>query len=155
MIYIVQLFVVLVARYLGRHDGPACDQFSEYGTNDSQQKLFHGTNWKAKAVISMIALVPFISMKWPVLLMLMICYTFIMWSVFNVSLNLVRHIPERPWDYISTGSNLTDRTLRHWFGEKAGRYLVFISLVLVIVLNILMRIFYAKSYPDSFGLVSL
>jgi hypothetical protein len=143
MIYLVQLLWIAAAYWLGRHDAPACDQFSNFGSSTEQQKLFHRTNWKAKAVLAVLGILACAPMPWLAILMLGILAVAIMWPVFNISLNLARR-PKRAWHYLSTGSNHTDQVAIWLWGQTGGKGIVKACALIVIILNILLFLFYHK-----------
>lgn len=139
-VYIIQVLVFLIAIYLGRHDAPACDNFSFYGTIARQQKLFHSTNWKVKFLIILSTSLPFaLQQQWLIGVLYGFCGMCIMWPTFNIALNLTRMVPsKRPWYYISLTSNKTDVWLKRVFGVYAGKYLTYLCALYVVLFNLLL-----------------
>ena len=156
MFILIQILVALAAWWLGRHDAPACDNFAQHGSTPDEQSRFHGSNWKIKAVIAVMASLAVLPLSnLVVALLLAISNTFILWTLFNISLNLARFVPERSWDYVSESSNKTDVWLTKKFGNDAGFVLAAFSFVMVLTVNLLTPIFYGKTFPDCFRLVQL
>lgn len=137
---ITEVFALVYVFYAGRHDAPACDHFAEYGVHPTASKIFHATNFKAKCAVGAIALLQFHSCKWYVIAMMALALMFIMWMPFNISLNLRRN-PRKPWDYLSEGSNTTDRSVQFIFKNNAGMWLTIVSAALVVALNSAIIIF--------------
>lgn len=154
MFFLMIIMCGLAALYLGRHDAAPCDNFKEYGSTDKAQALFHRTNWKIKAVISIMASLPVLILgNWVLALFQGICSVCVMWPGFNIALNLARTNPTRPWYYLSiSDSNNTDVWLQKIFKTDPGKKLTAVCLIVLISICVLAIVLYGKSYPDCFRL---
>ena len=137
-IIVVYILSILYAYFSGKHDVPAVNSFAQYGSSPAEQNLFHGANWKMKAVYCSTTFLPcfFLPFSFE---MILICSLGLgvawmnIWAWFDIVIVKYRFI-HRPWYYLSNG-NATDRKLLQMFGEKAGVYkligCVFLSFVFV------------------------
>lgn len=128
---IIQIISLLFAFATGRHDVPAVDNFTRFGSNKKHQSEFHGFNWILKIcfVVSVsIAVLPVFGYRDAALLFL--SNSFIIWAVFDPVVNYFRR-EQKKWYYLSKG-NYTDRNLMKLFGENRAGKIKFIICLLVI-----------------------
>lgn len=137
MIYqaiILQVLAFVMGYACGRHDVPAVDNFTRYGSNEKHQKVFHGFNLLLKGCYVAAALV---TTHWVVAL----CCALAISSLFDPTIAIYREKDPnnvKPWYYLSKTSNWFDRKLVGWFGDKAGKWKLFICILFIIVLNLLL-----------------
>lgn len=132
MIYILQILALVFAYACARHDVPAVDNFTFYGSNKKHQSAFHRYNWILKACY---VTAVWLLHSWELGVMSFV----IIWGLFDPVVAICRTVytpPKKPWYYLSTG-NFTDRTLLKVFGSKAGIYKAVLCLAVIITLNIL------------------
>lgn len=136
----VQLLIGLVAYALGRHDVPAVDNFTFYGSTPKHQTDFHRFNWVAKgALVASLSLLAS-AVSWQIALWLAAANTALIWGLFDPVVAIFRTVftpPKKPWYYLSTG-NRTDRKLLQLLGPKAGIYKALICLAILLIANYLM-----------------
>jgi hypothetical protein len=134
MIYLLQILCFLFAVVSGYHDAPACDNFSDNGSSNKQQAVFHGNNWKMKTIVVLLSVcIPIYFRLWTVGVILAVINGSIIWLVFDIALNLKRS--GRSWNYLSE-SNGVDRWLLNHFGKNGGEVKAVACSVLIAVLNV-------------------
>jgi len=134
----VLFWALLYAYYSGRHDVPAVNSFTKYGSNPSEQSKFHSANWKMKLIVCIaLACAPDASVSlrewhfWGAFVVAGVT----VWIVFDAVVARQRQ-NKQVWYYLSTG-NQVDRILLHIFGPRAGIYKTFICVAVVITAVVL------------------
>lgn len=135
----IHIVSILFAYFDGRHDVPAINNFNRYGSNEKDQSAFHGSNWKLKLILCLSLALPPLFWDFSVLSVCRCGITFLVsginiWMIFDPVVALFRD-SKQPWWYLSNG-NKTDRVLKKSFGEHAGKWKLFICIVVSILLTV-------------------
>ena len=114
---------IVFAYACGRHDVPAIDNFTFYGSNAKHQSQFHFYNGLLKTCYVICVAAAFFPF-WGKSLLLFVIDAAIIWGLFDPVVAIFRTVytAKKPWYYLSEKSNITDRTLLKLFGPKAGIY---------------------------------
>lgn len=137
MIWAVHILSISFAYFCARHDVPAVDNFTDYGSTPKHQRIFHGANWKLKFCFCVtMGLMPYLSgYSFASSFLLFIVAWLDVWAVFDPVIARTRK-SKKVWYYLSEG-NATDRILLRAFGKYAGIY----KAALCIVINLIIIIY--------------
>lgn len=142
MIIPIEIISLVFAYAMARHDVPAVDNFTQYGSNKKHQSAFHGWGLVSKTcyVLAMSYAAYWFTKDLKQATILFTINTLIIWAVFDPVIAIYRSVftpPKKPWYYLTDQGPFIDRFLLHVLGKKAGVWKFFISVAIVILLNII------------------
>lgn len=123
MIIAVHILSILFAIFNGRHDVPAVDAFTDHGSAEKPQSMFHRNNLAMKSTfvfalfIIPVLIVPFSFEGTFEFAIAAIAGGLDVWIVFDPVVALVRSNKQAAF-YLS--NNSIDRRLKQWLGKNAG-----------------------------------
>lgn len=137
MIWTIHILSLLFGYYTARHDIPAVDNFTDFGSTPKHQRQFHGANWKLKFLfcVPMFLMAYFANEGLLNAFLFFIAAGLDIWVVFDPVIARGRK-NKMVWYYLSKG-NQVDRLLISIFGVKAGIY----KTIICIILNVLIYFF--------------
>lgn len=140
MLYLTELFTFLFAYAIARHDVPAVDNFTYYGSTTKHQSMFHGSGFLTKLFyLANITTIVYLTKGILPSVYVLLCSALIIWVVFDPVIAITRTVytpPKKPWYYLSEKSNFIDRSLIKAFGNKAGLYKFWFCVVLLLAINV-------------------
>jgi hypothetical protein len=140
LIILSQICTAFYVFFLGRHDVPAVDNFTFYGSDPKHQSMFHGSGFISKAfyLIHLWITLYFLTNNLKLSSLLVGCSAILIWAIFDPVIAIFRTVytpPRKPWYYLSSKSNVIDEALVKLLGARAGLYKFWFCLIDLAVLN--------------------